>query len=520
MSKRDTEETPPPRRGLRGRTPPPLSVRPAGEAMALRESEQHFRTLADNSPDVIVRFDREGRQVYVNSTMERVTGLPREHFLGKTNEESGLPSHLVARWRTELARVVQSRQRTTSEFEYEGPLGTLTFEHVLVPEFDAAGEVQTILCVGRDVTERRRLDDQRRALSAQVAQQKRQLDTVVAAMADGLVVFGPNAEILRTNATADRLLGLSPSQRSLPAAERRRLLHEKSADGSEFPIGATPLERALRGETVTGEVVILEGPPPRDRRWVSQSQVPIRGSDGKVAMVVASLTDVTRLHELQEERDDLLRMISHDLRTPLSALLLQAQMLQRSLDPRDGNLKRLDIIITNAQRLATMIRDLVEMVRLESGRVQLVRRPLDLEGFTTTLMQRLAGTLQTERVRLDFHPGLPPLNADPDRLERVLVNLLSNALKYSRPPKEVVVRVRREAESLHIEVIDQGEGISPHELPHLFERFFRTQDTRQQEGLGLGLYITAMLVRAHGGTIEVQSQLGQGSVFRVRLPLI
>lgn len=519
MSKRDTEETPPPRRSSRGRTPPPLTLRPTGDARALRESEQHFRTLADNSPDVIVRFDREGRHLYVNSTMERVTGLPREHFLGKTNEEAGLPPRLVARWTAELRRVAESRQRTTSEFEYVGPLGTLIFEHVMVPECDDAGDVQSILCVGRDVTERRRLEDQRRALSDQVAQQKRQLDTVVAAMADGLVVFGPNAEILRTNATADRLLGLSPSQRRLPAADRARLLHEKAADGSEVPADARPLARALRGETVTGEVVILDGPPPRERRWVSQSQVPIRGSDGKVTMVVASLTDVTRLHELQEERDDLLRMISHDLRTPLSALLLQAQMLQRSLDPKDGNLKRLDIIITNAQRLATMIRDLVEMVRLESGQVEMVRRQLDLEAFTTTLMQRLAGTLQTERVRLDFEPELPPLTADPDRLERVLVNLVSNALKYSRPPTEVVVRARREDESLCIDVIDQGAGISPHELPHLFERFFRTQNTRQQEGLGLGLYITAMLVRAHGGTIDVQSQLGQGSVFRVRLPL-
>ncbi len=513
-----------PLRDSRGRTLGAISVQAditeeSRAEQALRANEQHFRTLADNCPDVIVRFDRQGRHIYVNNAIERVTGVPREQFIGKTNREVGLPSRLALRWEEELARVIESGERWTSDFEYPGPQGSLTFEHVMVPEIGPDGEVQGVLCVGRDVTERRRVDDQHRALSEQVAQQKRQLDTVVAAMADGLVVFGPEAEILRTNATAERLLGLTEAQRHLPASERAQLLCERAADGSDFPPGAAPLQRALSGETVNGEVVILEGPPPHERRWVSLSEVPIRGQDGNVAMVVASLTDVTRLHDLQEERDDLLRMISHDLRTPLSALLLQAQMLQRSLEPGDRNLKRLDTIITNAQRLATMIRDLVDMVRLENGRVQLIRRDVDLESFTATLIQRLAGTLQTERVRLDFEPGLPPLTADPDRLERILVNLVSNALKYSRPPEEVIVRARREEQAVCIDVVDHGIGISQNELPHMFERFFRTQNTRQQEGLGLGLYITAMLARAHGGSIEVESQLGQGSVFRVRLPL-
>jgi two-component system phosphate regulon sensor histidine kinase PhoR len=178
-----------------------------------------------------------------------------------------------------------------------------------------------------------------------------------------------------------------------------------------------------------------------------------------------------------------------------------------------------ETIITNGQRLATMIRDLVDMVRLESGQVQLARQRVELEPFVRTLAQRLAGTLQMDRVRLSFEPALPPLSADPDRLERVLVNLTSNALKYSRPPSEVVLQTQRDGRFVRIEFIDHGIGIPADELPHLFERFFRTRDTRPQEGLGLGLYITAMLVRAHGGTIEVESEPGRGSVFRVRLPL-
>jgi signal transduction histidine kinase len=172
---------------------------------------------------------------------------------------------------------------------------------------------------------------------------------------------------------------------------------------------------------------------------VSASAVPLRGADGKVEAVVATFVEVTRLQQVQEQRDDLLRIMSHDLRTPLSALLLQAQMLQRSLTPGDRNAKRVDTIIANGQRLDTMIRDLVDMARLEDGQVKLARRPIDVQAFMTALVERMAGTLPTQRLRLSFEPRLPPLPADPDRLERVLVNLLGNALKYSDAPAEVLV---------------------------------------------------------------------------------
>ena len=242
-------------------------------------------------------------------------------------------------------------------------------------------------------------------------------------------------------------------------------------------------------------------------------------ADDKVDAVVATLVDVTRLQQLQEQRDDLLRMVSHDLGTPLSVLLLQAQMLQRSLAPGDRNAKRVATIIANGQRLATMIRDLVDSARLESGRIQLARKPIDVQSFITGLVERLAADLPTERIRVSFEGRLPSLLADPDRLERILVHLLSNALKYSDAPAEVFMHASCADGLVSIAVTDHGVGIPRQELPHLFERSSRTKDNRRQEGLGLGLYITSLLVRAHGGRIEVESEVGKGSVFRVYLPV-
>jgi signal transduction histidine kinase len=362
------------------------------------------------------------------------------------------------------------------------------------------------------------LGAERDAVDKNLAAELRRMDTMVAAMPDGLVLYARDGKIQHVNPAAEKLLGLSSDQAATPTEERLRGLRVLDASGKPVAPEQQPAARALRGEAVFHEVLILDGPPPLGRRSVFASAVPMRGADGAVDGAVASLVDVTQLQQVQEQRDHLVRMVSHDLRTPLSALLLQAQMLQRSLQPGDLHAKRVATIIANGQRLATMIRDLVDVVRLESGQFQLVRKPIDVHRFTTDLCERLAETLPTERLRLSSQPGLPAVSADPERLERMLVHLLSNALKYSDASAEVGVHASCADGFVAIAVTDHGVGIPRQELPHVFERRCRSSDSGQQESLGLGLYITALLVRAHGGRIDVESELGQGSVFRVHLP--
>jgi signal transduction histidine kinase len=166
-----------------------------------------------------------------------------------------------------------------------------------------------------------------------------------------------------------------------------------------------------------------------------------------------------------------------------------------------------------------MIRDLVEMVRLEAGQFQLAWKPIHVHSFISDISERLAQTMPTERLRLSCEPHLPLVPADPDRLERMLVHLLSNALKYSDASAEVGVHTSGSDGFVAIAVTDHGVGISRQELPRVFERRSRSQNHGRQESLGLGLYITSLLVRAHGGRIEVESELGKGSVFRIHLPV-
>jgi signal transduction histidine kinase len=166
-----------------------------------------------------------------------------------------------------------------------------------------------------------------------------------------------------------------------------------------------------------------------------------------------------------------------------------------------------------------MIDDLADAMHLEQGHLSLTRRAVDFGAFARELKDRLGDALPVERVHVDPAPGLPPVDADPDRLERIVVNLLANALKYAPGRSPVHLKASPRGGEVLISVRDEGPGIAPEDLPYIFDRFYRSDSVRGSEGLGLGLYICRKLVDAHGGRIWVESSRGGGSEFLVALPV-
>jgi signal transduction histidine kinase len=167
-----------------------------------------------------------------------------------------------------------------------------------------------------------------------------------------------------------------------------------------------------------------------------------------------------------------------------------------------------------------MIDDLVEVARQEGGQLQMTLQPVALATYLPDFLARNVGPLNTDRIILDVPNELPIVRADDARLERILMNLLSNAQKYSVPETPIQVQAREAGEAIVLQVIDRGHGIHPDDLPHLFERFYRAKGEHRADGIGLGLYITKLMVEAHGGTIAVQSEVGKGSTFSFTLPIV
>lgn len=369
--------------------------------------------------------------------------------------------------------------------------------------------------------ERRRAEAEREQLLAEVQHRAVELDVTISSIADGLIVYNPTGQIVRMNAAAIEILGYADDNpHSL--AERMAHLQIETATGEPFPIEELPAPRALRGEMVRNCVNVIH--PAADKTiWLSSSAAPIRTANGQLMGAISTFVDITALHRLQEQREDLLRAVSHDLRNPLAIVHGQAELLLRNLAKADlaGREQRCArAILTGARRMNAMIQDLVDSARFESGQLKLICRTVELRSFIMDLKERMAGMIESERIRVEAEEGLPFVLADPDRLERILLNLLSNALKYSAPPAEVTVTLTRHTDELITAVADRGPGIAPEDLAHLFTRYYRAQPAREhREGLGLGLYISRMLVEAHGGRLWVESEPGQGSTFYFTLPL-
>jgi len=237
-----------------------------------------------------------------------------------------------------------------------------------------------------------------------------------------------------------------------------------------------------------------------------------------VAYVTTALT-LSSIRERIQERESLLHVVSHDLRAPLDAVVGQARLLlRRGADAWTS--ARVDAILRAASRMDSMIGDLLDAARLESGRLRLELEEVELGPYLGELLPRMGAALDVERVDV----ALPAserivVRADPGRLERVLLNLLSNALKYS-PEGRVRLEVASRGEWVSICVVDRGPGIRPEDLPHLFQRFYRGRGSPSADGIGLGLYGSRLLVEAHGGRIGVESAPGAETRFRVELPAV
>jgi PAS domain S-box-containing protein len=243
-----------------------------------------------------------------------------------------------------------------------------------------------------------------------------------------------------------------------------------------------------------------------------------RDADGALSGAVLVVRDVGRVPE-HEPGVEIVSMVSHELRSPITSVKGYTRLLlTRWADLNDGQKQAmLQQVSVDADRVTRLINELLDVSRLESGRLVLRRQPVDLAGMAGEVARRVGLEYPTLEARLDFPAGLPKVCADPDKIERILVNLVENACKYASP-KGLSIAGAVDGAAVSVTVTDQGEGIPEADLPRVFAKFFRRSEGRPT-GSGLGLWISRGLVEAHGGRLLVDSTVGQGTAFRFTLPL-
>ncbi len=221
------------------------------------------------------------------------------------------------------------------------------------------------------------------------------------------------------------------------------------------------------------------------------------------------------------QQNDLVAEMVHELRTPLTALTAVANLLQRDDLPDEQRHKLANTLNLEVKRLNEMASGFLELAKLESGRFRFKREPVHLGGLVEECLEIIRPQADQEDISLEvkFDHSITPVHGDRNRLKQVLLNLLTNAIKYNRRGGKVIVRLNRDQENILLIVQDTGRGIPAEALPRIFDRFYRvpTQEVKIP-GTGLGLAIAKKIIENHGGTIQADSELGKGSTFTLRLP--
>ncbi len=335
--------------------------------------------------------------------------------------------------------------------------------------------------------------------------------------------------VVRFDAATGALLSLNREARRMvdslrtpghPAEQLLQVVTCRRADGSEWSLAATPLAEqfASSPEAVRAEEVVLSVPDGRSvRALVNVTPVPA-GDDGGAGSVVATLQDLAPLDEIDRMRSDFLALVGHELRQPLVAIKGSATTLfetEDGLDPVEAR-EFHRIIVEQADHMRGLVADLLDAGRIDAGTLSVAPEPADvatlIERTRTAFLRGGTG----HDVVVDLPADLPPAMADPRRFGQVLANLLANAARHAPPSTPIRVAAARQGAHVAVSVADQGSGIAPDRLPHLFRRQSGDAGTA---GHGLGLAVSKGLVEAHGGRIQAESDgLGRGTVITFTLP--
>lgn len=473
------------------------------------EAERRVRAVLESITDAFFAVDTDLRFTYVNRRAEQLLGRPREQLMGQHLWEV-LPVPPESRFYREC-REALATGRTAECTIFYAPL-TCWWEIRIYP-------TPTGLAVYlQDVTERERAEHERAALTAALAQERATLLSVMASMSEGLLVLDSARRIRYCNVCAAELLGITPEE--AVGQEVEQVFTPVWANCVSAELSKQAWANALQQSETRPQVELaLAGPVRRELVVQFFSVTPASEEAAEIGLV---LRDVTREREAQRTKDELMSVVSHELRTPLASLVGFAELLLTNEYPEAQRREFLSIMLREGQRLTALINDFLDLQRIDSGRqvlnVTLVDLALLLEEAVVA-----AGEDPERPIRLVLDAPLPAVRADPDRIRQVLANLLSNARKYSPNGGDITVAARRCDEGVAVTVADQGIGIPPEALPHLFEPFYRVDnsDRRAITGTGLGLAICRKIVQEHGGRIWAESAgPGQGTSMTFTLPAV
>jgi PAS domain S-box-containing protein len=515
-------------------------------AAALAAQQEWFRVTLASIGDAVIATDAAGCVSYMNAAAETLTGWRLLEATGRRLEDV---FHIVSETTREpvenpVAMVMRS-----------GQVVGLANHTVLIcrdgierpiadsgsPIRDSEGRILGVVLVFRDVTAERQAEEA-------LAEQREWLETTLVSIGDAVIATDVRGRVVFMNPIAEHLTGWRiDAARGRACADVFNIVNEQTRRLAENPVTRVLADGAVVGLANHTVLIAADG----TERPIDDNGAPIRNREGRIVGVVLVFRDVTerrraeidrqfaaaeRERLLEAERmarneaeraslvkDEFVAMVSHELRTPLNAILGWAQLMMKS--PRDPAVidRGLDVVSRNTRLQAQLVSDLLDLSRILAGKLRLDIQSVDLASVVTDAVETVQAEADTKGINVRPDVTLEPIviAGDPGRVQQIIWNLMSNALKFTPPGGQVHVSLRRVGSRAEIAVRDTGAGIRPDVLPHIFDRFHQADRsiTRRFGGLGLGLSIVKSLVEHHGGTVHAESDgEGTGATFTVVLP--
>jgi two-component system, OmpR family, phosphate regulon sensor histidine kinase PhoR len=477
----------------------------------LREMERWFAATLKSIGDAVVTTDTDARITFMNYAAEKISKWRREDALGKSitdvinivgSEKQPLQKH-------DLEQIIKNGIIINLPRDYitfvtregdEIPIGGCA-----APIRDDRGNISGIVMVFSDFTERKKAED---ALHAQF----NQISTIFDAMNAMVYVADPEKrEILYMNKFGTTLFGSDWKGKSYAD-----LIEVSQATPCKF---FAPERLAHDMESLPPEV--YEYMNSATHRWYQCMDKAIPWTDGRLVRMEVAV-DITELKEVEQIKDDMISAVSHEMRTPLTAMLGYTSLLLENVVDQTQLKEFLGIIHNEAERLNELINNFLDLQRMKAKGENYRFKPLALQPLLANTAALFDGITTIHRFLLEVPSDLPPVFSDEVHVNQMVANLLSNAVKYSPQGGEIVLGARKEADdTVILWVKDEGIGIAPEILDKIFDRFYQADsgDRRSSRGTGLGLALVKEIVEAFGGQIWVESEVGKGSTFYVSLPV-
>ncbi|MBD2089273.1 response regulator [Microcoleus sp. FACHB-1515] len=486
-------------------------------------------------PDLIYTFDLSGRFTYVNQPLLDLWQKTYAEAIGKTLFELDYPPELAARLHQQIQQVIATGQSLRDETPYTSGFETRAYEYIFVPLLNAEGAVEAVAGVGRDITDRKQTE-------AALRQSEERFRTLISASSNVLYRMSADwrelQELRGGNFIADT-----------PEPSRDWLQKYIHPDDHERVLAA--IDSAIQTKSLfelEHRVRQVDG----TFGWTYSRAVPLLDSAGEIIEWFGEANDITVAKHLEEGRkrieqereqilqreqtareaaeranqikDEFLAVLSHELRTPLNPILGWSRLLRSGKLDAEKSAQAAEIIERNTKLQVQLIEDLLDISRILRGKLSLNLIPVNLKVAINPAIETVRLAIDAKAIALQTQfDSVGQVKGDVARLQQVVWNLVSNAVKFTPPKGKITVTLTQVGSDAQIQVIDTGKGIHPDFLPYVFEHF-RQEDgatTRKFGGLGLGLAIARQIVELHGGTIQAESAgEDQGATFTVKLPLL